>query len=250
MSEQIWLDPRRDAPHLANLFRGRVGPRKARLFAVACCRRVAHLLPDERSRRAVEVAELYADRQVKREELVRAHADAQAARDVFPHPYGNPYDPPSAVSALWAADTACWAAEPTTRPYPYHAARSAALTLVHANLPPDVSWAEVLHLSPGAPLYAPATAEMAVQLLLLRDVYGNPTRPPTPLDRSVLKWNGGTVGALARTIYQERTFDQLPVLADALEEAGCGDGDVLGHLRSSGPHARGCWALDLVLGKR
>jgi hypothetical protein len=54
---------------------------------------------------------------------------------------------------------------------------------------------------------------------------------------------------LARTIYAERTFDHLPILADALEDAGCTEADLLSHLRSPGPHVRGCWSLDLVLGR-
>ena len=80
---------------------------------------------------------------------------------------------------------------------------------------------------------------------LLRDIFGNPFRPVTA-DPS---WLTSTVVALARTIYYEWAFDRLPILADALEEAGCDDADVLTHLRGDGPHARGCWVLDLVLGK-
>ena len=80
---------------------------------------------------------------------------------------------------------------------------------------------------------------------LLRDVFDNPFRPVTADPR----WLTSTVVALARTIYHEWAFDRLPILADALEEAGCDDADVLTHLRGDGPHARGCWAVDLVLGK-
>jgi hypothetical protein len=54
---------------------------------------------------------------------------------------------------------------------------------------------------------------------------------------------------LASAVYTERAFDRLPVLADALEEAGCVDADILSHLRGAGPHALGCWCLDLLLGK-
>ena len=54
---------------------------------------------------------------------------------------------------------------------------------------------------------------------------------------------------LAQAIYEERDLRRLPVLADALEDAGCEDADLLGHLRGPGRHVRGCWALDLVLGK-
>jgi hypothetical protein len=89
----------------------------------------------------------------------------------------------------------------------------------------------------------------AKQVALLRDIFGNPFRPPSPLDASVLTWSGGTVVTLARSIYQDRHFDDLPVLADALEEAGCTDAALLEHLRGPGPHVRGCWAVDLILAK-
>jgi hypothetical protein len=59
----------------------------------------------------------------------------------------------------------------------------------------------------------------------------------------------GTVGRLAATLYDERSFDWLSLLADALEDAGCIDAELLGHLRSPGPHVRGCWALDLILSR-
>jgi hypothetical protein len=59
----------------------------------------------------------------------------------------------------------------------------------------------------------------------------------------------GTVPKVAQAIYEERAFDRLPVLADALEDAGCADAGLLGHLRGSGPHVRGCCSVDLLLGK-
>jgi hypothetical protein len=58
-----------------------------------------------------------------------------------------------------------------------------------------------------------------------------------------------TVTALAEAIYADRAFDRMPVLADALEEAGCSDDQILSHCRGEGPHVRGCWVVDLVLGK-
>jgi hypothetical protein len=64
-----------------------------------------------------------------------------------------------------------------------------------------------------------------------------------------LAWNDDTVPKLAQAIYEERAFDRLPVLADALEDAGCTNEDLLVHLRGPGPHLRDCWALDLLLGK-
>jgi hypothetical protein len=83
---------------------------------------------------------------------------------------------------------------------------------------------------------------------LLRDVFGNPFRPAA-VAPTWLAWHGETVPKLAQSVYDERAFERLPILADALEEAGCADAALLGHLRSPGPHARGCWALDLLLGK-
>jgi hypothetical protein len=62
-------------------------------------------------------------------------------------------------------------------------------------------------------------------------------------------WNDGAVVKLAESIYTERAFDRLPILADALEDAGCTDAAVLDHCRGPGPHVRGCWVVDLVLGK-
>jgi hypothetical protein len=89
------------------------------------------------------------------------------------------------------------------------------------------------------------TDEWRAQCDLLRDVAGNPFRP-VRVDPSWLLWNGGTVRRVARAIALEGAFEHLPVLADALEEAGCSDVTLLAHLRGPGPHVRGCWAVDLL----
>jgi len=83
---------------------------------------------------------------------------------------------------------------------------------------------------------------------LVRDVFGNPFRT-APIDASWLCWNGGRVINMAQSLYKERAFDSLPILADALEEAGCRDAEILTHCREPGPHVRGCWVLDLLLAK-
>jgi hypothetical protein len=85
-------------------------------------------------------------------------------------------------------------------------------------------------------------------LSLLHCIFGNPFRPVS-LDPAWLHCNGGTVRKMAEAIYDDRAFDRLPILADALEEAGCTDRAVLDHCRGSGAHVRGCWVLDLLLGK-
>lgn len=91
---------------------------------------------------------------------------------------------------------------------------------------------------------------------LFRCVFGDPRRPLPSLPSSVLAWNDGCVVKLATATYEKRSLpggtldnSRLGVLADALEEAGCHDEDILAHLRGPGPHVRGCWPVDLVLAK-
>jgi hypothetical protein len=76
---------------------------------------------------------------------------------------------------------------------------------------------------------------------------GRPSRARRRADPAWLAWNGGTVRTLARAVHDDNAFERLPVLADALEDAGCADADLLGHLREPGPHVRGCWAVGLLL---
>jgi hypothetical protein len=83
---------------------------------------------------------------------------------------------------------------------------------------------------------------------MLREVFGNPFRP-LALDPSWLTRNNATILKLAQAIYDQRTFDQMPFLAVALEKAGCNNNEILNHCRGPGPHVRGCWALDLILGR-
>jgi hypothetical protein len=98
--------------------------------------------------------------------------------------------------------------------------------------------------------------ERVVQAELIRDVFDNSLLPPRTLPEAVLAWHGGAARRLAGAAYQDRSLPlgtrengRLAVLADMLEEAGCTDADVLGHLRGPGPHVLGCHALDAVFGK-
>jgi len=99
------------------------------------------------------------------------------------------------------------------------------------------------------PLEEAFAQEKAAQAALFHDVFGNLFRPPPAPDPAWLAWERRTVPKLAQAIYDERAFERVPVLADALEDAGCSDEVILSHLRSAGPHVRGCWAVDLILGK-
>jgi hypothetical protein len=87
-----------------------------------------------------------------------------------------------------------------------------------------------------------------VAIHAMREVIGNPFRP-VAINPAWLNWNDGTVRKVAQAIYDERAFDRLPILADALEEAGCTNTDILNHCRQPRNHVRGCWVVDLILGK-
>jgi hypothetical protein len=86
------------------------------------------------------------------------------------------------------------------------------------------------------------------QATLLRDIIGNPYRALS-LFPTVLTWNDRTIPKIAAGIYEERAFGRMPILHDALLDAGCDDEDILAHCRAEGPHVRGCWVIDLILGK-
>jgi hypothetical protein len=139
----------------------------------------------------------------------------------------------------------------------------------HANtlgcrFPERAAWGAMLAVTPAielGPLHSTdgfqegyLAGARLVQAAFLRDLFGNPFRmvsinPVWLLRGSGRPWERGPVAELAQTIYDKRAFERLPVLADALEEAGCCDEDILRHLRNTEPHVRGCWVIDLLLGK-
>jgi hypothetical protein len=201
------------------------GRRKLRLFACACLRRMWPHMADPGSRQAVEVAEGYADGRASRKQLTDAHDAAWRAGRGLGRPDNSGAGGPTTLfdAGRAAVEAAATAAELAWR------ARRAGL------------------------LSERAEEQMGVeQCKLLRDIIGNPFCP-VALTHA---WQTPEVVALAQAAYDERelpagTLDlaRLAVLADALEDAGCDQADLLAHLRGPGPHVRGCWAVDLILGK-
>ena len=185
----------------------RSSDRKLRLFAVACCRRFGRLLDKDASRQAIEVAERFADEQADREELESARSEAV-------------YAPQPTRASDFAANAAMYAALPSARAAAY------AVCEVTFALRQD--------------------AGRTWQCDLLREIFGHPYRPVT-IERAWRTSNDGAVVKLAQAIYDERNFAHLPVLGDALEDAGCRDELLLEHCRGLGEHVRGCWVLDLLL---
>jgi hypothetical protein len=212
MTEEEWLtspNPRL----LLDAVRDRAGARKLRLFACACVRRVWDLLTAEEGRQAVQVAERFADDEVSQTELYQAPGRVRRTRRFLP---------PSAVGT------------------PHSYALFAAGCAVHANV--VLAFGE----TPLLAVRAAGLGERAAQADLVRCLFGNPFRPAPTFDPA---WRTPTVLAIARQAYEEHDFGVLPVLADALEEAGCDDAEILAHGRNPGPHARGCFVVDGILGR-
>ena len=214
MTEQQWLA---SIDTLEMLFHveENVSGRKLRLLACACCRQesVWRFLTNESSRVAIGVSEQFADGQADDKDLIGAALAIPQGRTT------GASRNPRRLSLHCQATRAAVAA---TRLDEREAAN------------------ETLRMT--------ANSSGSQQSDLLREIIGNPFRLHL-VSTFWLAWNDGTVPRLARDIYEDRTFADLPILSDALEEAGCDDGAILDHLRSPGPHVRGCWALDLVLGK-
>jgi hypothetical protein len=225
MTEADWLSCTDPTPMLTWLQERHTSDRKMRLLACACCRQIWHLLPDPRSREAVEVAEQYADGRATARELARARALAVKAT-------GG--ERQGAVAAYWAANTK--AGGPLWNTFAAAAAAPARQAVRDARGSTLATWEAV------------QTASVRGQVALIHEVIGNPFRAVV-IDPAWRAWPGAEAVRLAEAIYQGAAFDDMPILGDALEEAGCVDETILGHCREPGKHVRGCWLLDVLLAK-
>ena len=204
MTEKEWkhcVEPRMLFKHLVES--ARTTERKHRLLACGWCRLTSwDLLTDERSKKAVEAAELYADGALTKRKLDSAREGAVKAATLV---LKKGYSPKTYSAAANAANTADY----------------------------------IGHV--GSPRGA---RQKGLQCTLIRDVYG----PFVPV-QFVPAWQTSTVIALAKELYDTRDFNVVAILADALQDASCENADILNHLRGPGPHVRGCWVIDLILGK-
>jgi hypothetical protein len=240
MTEAEWLactDPKK----MLEVLKGKASERKLRLFAVACCRSMWPLLADPRSRAAVEWMELDADQETSDLDADRIATAAEAAHADAEESQGRAVQIDHR-NAAWAVSTAVSGVlEGGIR-------LSMAVDDV-ARAAAYVAWAS----RPGTN----GRTEEAVQCRLLRCLCGPRLFRSVRFDPAWLSWNTGTIVQLAASAYEERALPEgtldlgrLAVLADALEEAGCSDTEILGHLREQGGvHVRGCWLVDRLLGK-
>lgn len=222
MNQSKWLSSARLGELLSGLPND-LRPRKYRLFACACLRSLRDHTADYHFRRTVDLAERF----------VEGDCDRDAFRAVF--------------RRAW--------------PFGWERARLAALVAIDPMQRDNYSW-RCLELADEA--IDASTSRHAAradwqgtpdreavplrreQVRLLREVFGDPFSPVAFSP----EWRSPDVVCMAEAVAAEGTFDELPVLADALEDAGCCERRVLDHFRQPGRHALGCWALDLVRGRR
>jgi hypothetical protein len=195
---------------MLEFLRGRMSDRKLRLFACGVVRG-HYSLEDARSRGVVEVAERFADGVATEQE--RKTAQEQAGHTIYPD----------------CSDVNCVAL--------YSVEKGEELL---ANLV-GVARIETGRLGSSVQLWKNMGD-------LLLDIFGNPFHP-AQIDPAWLRWHEGLLVSMARQMYESRDFTHMPILTDALEEASCNNADILIHCRQPGEHVRGCWIVDLLLGK-
>jgi hypothetical protein len=233
MTEGEWLFSA-DPYTMLGFVQDRTSYRKLRLFACACCRRIwGTALAASVLQGAVEAAERYADGMASESELVDVQNQLRAIEGL-------------GISGvkIRLAESAAWLpsgyqAQHGSRAYGAHGAslRARLAEAIHEKVP---NGSAASGLNKGA---------AQAQANILRCLVGNPFRPTTAINHAWIAWKDCTVIKIAQAIYAERAFDRMPILADALEDAGCDNADILAHCRGDGPHVRGCWVIDLLLGK-
>jgi hypothetical protein len=201
--------------------RTKKGRRKLRLFGCGCCQVIRDYWHDPLLAKAVEIAERFAEGQATKVEMEKVNLR------LMPLTLGG-YLPEHAGAQQRTV---------------------AAMAQVTTVLAAFVAAAGVVTFPLPLAGYCGDEQEGNQTIRrILRCVFGNPFRP-LGVNKTWLRWNDGTVPKIAQGIYEERAFDRMPILADALLDSGCDNEDLLAHCRSAGPHVRGCWALDLLLGK-
>jgi hypothetical protein len=243
MTEAKWLECT-DPQKMLEFLRGKASDRKSRLFAVACCRGHWRLLEGSASREAVEVAERFADGRATSQELRHVATHARSYSDLVSKLAVRALEDARGrnrhfVTRAYSQAAIAEFVEASTRRHPdcYHLCRFGIFFVDGAMESKSQAFIEQARLS-----------VLSVMTDLVHCIFGNPFHLVT-IDPSWLTWNDGIVQKVAQAIYEEPAFERMPILADALEEAGCHDPDILNHCRQPGNHVRGCWIVDALLGK-
>ena len=230
MTEAEWLACRTSRT-LLDFLRGDLTERKLRLIGCGCCRACRPEFKLAECGTALAVAERIADGVASQDEIAEGYRLASYARDMATGTMkGIPkrYKSPEAVGSSWAVYELVEMLERTEHFLHY----------LHEGVAGALRSLAAIDRRPSA--------DRAQQTRVIRDIVGNPFRPIT-CDPS---WRTSDVMLLAQGIYDDRAFDRMPILADALQDTGCDNDDILNHCRDTSLiHVRGCWVVDLVLGK-
>ena len=218
MTEAEWLACEEPTSMLESL-RDKASSRKLRLFACACCRDHRPETPDLNFLQAYLVAERFADGQATEEERDAIfRLTSRTARDRY-----------RSLRRTEIHEVACWDSQ-----YRFSMLVGFAVGSRADDLETHITAAYRATLA--APRRGRPFPNRANHPTYLRDIFGNPFRPvafsPT--------WRTDTAATLAKQMYESREFSAMPILADALQDAGCDNEDVLNHCRGDGPHVRGC----------
>jgi hypothetical protein len=256
MTEQEWLECG-DPERMLAFLRGKASDRKLRLFAVVCCRRTWSLVGDDRKRMVAH------GRGGAEVEMARQEADLAWRAAEVAERYADGLTDLAVLRALIPADDeleGCYA-DGSDAAWTAKASAGVARCRAKCRSPRKFGLAARLLNPLFGPWFGVSSRldhdrEQSHQCHLLRDIFGPLSLRPVTPDPAWLNWQSCTIPKLAQVIYEERElpsghFDRsrLTVLADALEEAGCPDTEILGHLRGPGPHVRGCWVVDRILHK-
>jgi hypothetical protein len=234
MTEEEWLGATDPTPMLVFLrwtpvlsLRSRTSDRKTLLFACACCSVIHDIIIDKRSKEALSTAQLFAEGNATRQELDATRDAAWKAKNAL-------FVAKAPVIEISAASAVAYAAAFPASRYAIDAAENAAYATP-----------KVVYDGLTGGFMDAVNAAKQKQVVLLRDIIGNPFQSGTVGPH----WLKTSVVNLVQAIYQDRAFDRMPILADALQDAGCENEDILNHCRRPGDHVRGCWVVDLILGK-
>jgi hypothetical protein len=223
------------------------------LAGVAVCRRLEHLFPYAICHRVLHVAESFAEGKASLDELCDAHDDVEGERRSRPSNL-LPAASWAAVNAVYWLNTDDYK---VIRAVDHVSDAAGYLRAVAAGVLPAEATGDAGRAVWKHPAFLAGKAEEEQALCdIIREIIGNPSRP-VAVEPSWLAWRDRAVVKMAQAAYEDRLLPsgqldaaRLSILADALEDAGCSDTDLLGHLRGPGPHVRGCWVVDLLLGKR
>jgi hypothetical protein len=233
MTEKEWASSNEPLSML-EFVKGKASNRKLRLYAVACCRNVWQWIP-EYSRKSVEAAERYADKQATRKDM------SQAIDDILKDFEARPYFDGSIACAYYVSRWSIWDAVN-------------GVLRATGSTPTSEKWLKAVNSKRKTKAIREAARKECVQIYkaqvaahcnIARDIFS----PFIRLRRNYFAFTPKTL-AIAQSIYDNRIFSLMPSLADALQSDGCDNMSILNHCRMNKLHFRGCYVIDAILGKR